>query len=253
MAKHIIDYIRQPDALDAQSLTHLRALVDKYPYYHAARILLLKTLYEMHDTAFDKELREAAIYLPSRKTLFMLFEAKNIKPENPTRKPSVAQIAAEAAEAEKGDLTEQLIGDFLRTMPEEQKRPAPKVVDATVDYMAYLLQSGSLKEETTASETENTNDDPIEIFLNENHGVIEIADVPDEELKQLQPKDSNNDSSESRFTEQLAHIYIKQGKFEKAKEIILRISSNNSKKNRYFADQIRFLDKLIINERNKKQ
>ena len=53
------------------------------------------------------------------------------------------------------------------------------------------------------------------------------------------------------FTETLAKIYIRQGKYEKALEIIRRLNLNFPKKNVYFADQIRFLEKLIINNKNK--
>ena len=53
------------------------------------------------------------------------------------------------------------------------------------------------------------------------------------------------------FTEALARIYIKQGKYDRAIEIIRRLSLKYPKKNRYFADQIRFLEKLIINNNNK--
>ena len=52
---------------------------------------------------------------------------------------------------------------------------------------------------------------------------------------------------ESFYTESLAHIYIKQRKYERALEIIKCISLKNPEKNIYFADQIRFLEKLIIN------
>lgn len=48
----------------------------------------------------------------------------------------------------------------------------------------------------------------------------------------------------------MARIYIKQGKYDKAIEIIRRISLKYPKKNRYFADQIRFLEKLIINQQS---
>lgn len=56
---------------------------------------------------------------------------------------------------------------------------------------------------------------------------------------------------EGLFTETLARIYIKQGRYDKALRIIKTISLNYPEKNLYFADQIRFLEKLIINDKNK--
>ena len=56
---------------------------------------------------------------------------------------------------------------------------------------------------------------------------------------------------EEYFTETLARIYIKQGHYEKALGIIGRLSERYPKKNAYFADQIRFLEKLIINSNTK--
>jgi len=54
------------------------------------------------------------------------------------------------------------------------------------------------------------------------------------------------------LTETLAKIYMKQQKYEQALAIIKRLSLNFPKKSAYFADQIRFLEYLIINEKNKK-
>ena len=59
------------------------------------------------------------------------------------------------------------------------------------------------------------------------------------------------DVEEEYFTETLARIYIKQGRYQKALDIIGRLSERYPKKNAYFADQIRFLEKLIINSNNK--
>ena len=52
---------------------------------------------------------------------------------------------------------------------------------------------------------------------------------------------------ESYFTETLAKIYIKQRKYSRALEIIRSLYLQFPEKNAYFADQIRFLEKLIIN------
>lgn len=52
------------------------------------------------------------------------------------------------------------------------------------------------------------------------------------------------------LSESLAKIFIKQGRFERAYEIISNINLNYPEKSRYFADQLRFLEKLIINQRH---
>ena len=50
------------------------------------------------------------------------------------------------------------------------------------------------------------------------------------------------------LSESLAKIYIKQRKYSKALEIIKTISLKFPEKSIYFADQIRFLQKLIKTE-----
>lgn len=53
------------------------------------------------------------------------------------------------------------------------------------------------------------------------------------------------------LTESLARIFIKKGNYKKGLEIITELNLKNPKKSIYFADQIRFLKKLIINESKK--
>ena len=73
------------------------------------------------------------------------------------------------------------------------------------------------------------------------------------EPMQTEELDSDSNSSPSHasagrepsLSESLARIMIKNGNYQKALEIITEISSNNPKKSVYFADQIRFLKKLI--------
>ena len=75
---------------------------------------------------------------------------------------------------------------------------------------------------------------------------VESNEDGDENL--VSPIEGMDDSC---FTETLAKIYIKQHRYEKALEIIKKLSLNYPKKNAYFADQIRFLEKLIINAKSK--
>ena len=242
MGKQVIDYIRQPESLDTQSLEHLRTVVEKYPYYHAARILLLRMLYQMHDPTFDEQLRRAAIYVPSRKTLFQMFQAPSLTPESPSKRTS------RAGETEEGGSTRTaaLIDSFLDTLPTQQHN-APRIVDATVDYMAYLMQ---METGTTASASPRmVGQDYIDDFLIKNEGRFDLEDLPAGETPHT-AQEPQTDLGNGVLTEAMARIYIKQGKYDKAIEIIQRISLKYPKKNRYFADQIRFLEKLIINQQS---
>ena len=60
---------------------------------------------------------------------------------------------------------------------------------------------------------------------------------------------TQNDSS--LLSESLAKVYIARGKYLKALEIIESINLNFPEKSIYFADQIRFLRKLVLNETTK--
>jgi len=51
---------------------------------------------------------------------------------------------------------------------------------------------------------------------------------------------------DSSLSESLAKIYIRQGKYDKAYEILSRLNLNIPGKSVYFADQLRFLQKLIF-------
>ena len=56
-----------------------------------------------------------------------------------------------------------------------------------------------------------------------------------------------NQLDDSMLSESLAKMYIAQHKYSQALEIIKRLSLNYPEKSIYFADQIRFLTKLVLN------
>ena len=134
---------------------------------------------------------------------------------------------------------------------EKKQKRKPTPADAAIDYVSYLL-------ETEGEEDKNKEEDKpqlrgqnlIDDFINNEGGKIQLKDEP-EYLPHLDSLDDDKkEMDEGYFTETLAKIYIKQGRYSKALEIIQRLNLNYPKKNAYFADQIRFLKKLIINNKN---
>lgn len=245
--------IKHPEMLDRDTLYELRSTLALHPYHQTARLLMLHNLYLLHDATFDEELRKAALYITDRKVIFNMIEAAHYR-------LTVRNGNTERNVNDNGSRTVALIDTFLDSIPDDEEQKAdkkrkPTPADAAVDYVAYLLASQDYEEGTKAETPQMKGQDLIDNFLEQEQGRIMLAELPataaDSEVnadddEQKEPEDSD----EEYFTETLARIYIKQGRYQKALDIIGRLNDKFPQKNAYFADQMRFLEKLIINNSN---
>ena len=111
----------------------------------------------------------------------------------------------------------------------------------------YFSVSVEIEETTTSDQISSINSFLDAIENGEFKNFSEECIDEGEEIDNLEEEEYNKPLEEEFLTESLAHIYIKQRKYQRALEIIKCISLKNPEKNIYFADQIRFLEKLIIN------
>ena len=260
--------IQHPEEMNRETLYDLRALLALYPYYQTARLLMLQNLYLLHDPSFDEELRRAAIYISDRKVIFQMVEAAHyqLKSQNSNRH--------EAVEGKpKSDRTSSLIDHFLHSIPteaeerekepEEKRKPTP--ADAAVDYVAYLMETETETEHEQPSRTIALIDDFIEeggfkLHKDKEEEYQESEVMEKKEEKEEKKETAEADSSEAQaasenggiFTETLARIYIKQGKYERAYQIIDRLYKQHPQKSAFYIDQLRFLEKLMLNEKKRK-
>ncbi len=251
---NLTELIHHPERMNKETLYDLRSLLALHPYYQTARMLMLQNLYLLHDSTFDEELRKAAIYITDRKVIFNLVEAAHYKIRQDKQKQH------RESSNEDRDRTFTLIDDFLESIPSDDhgdnKKRQPTTADATIDYVSYLLQTEN-KEDKTAQETPQLRGQSlIDDFIENEDGKIHLEEESREDEiapEQYVPNDyEGSEEQEEYFTETLARIYIKQQRYDKALEIIKRLNLVYPKKNRYFADQIRFLEKLILNNNYKK-
>lgn len=77
-------------------------------------------------------------------------------------------------------------------------------------------------------------------------------DIDEDSYNEEDPSTEKELDDDFFFTQTLANIYIKQKKYQRAYEIIKRLSLNYPEKNTYFADQLSFLEKIIENLNHKK-
>ena len=243
--------INHPERLNRETLYELRNIVARYPYFQTARLLLLNNMYLFHEPDFGAELRRSVLYVLDRRVLCRLIEGY---------KDTVEPDEVVMAEEPGVDRTLSLIDAFLDTLPEEEHSAAPLLaVDAAGDYVARYLTD---KEPVTQG---SDNLHLIDRFLIEHADEVVVSEtVPtarsetkettgdvEKALAAMATEQEEELLDESYFTETLAKIYIKQHKYSRALEIIRSLYLQFPEKNAYFADQIRFLEKLIINNNSK--
>ena len=251
--ERITELIQHPEHMDRDTLYELRSLCALYPYYQTVRLLMLQNLYLLHDPTFDEELRRAAIYITDRRVLFNMIEASHYQLKPQTSR----QQNASAATAQTGSRTMSLINTFLDSIPKEEedtttKKRKPTPADAAIDYVAYLLDTEE-ESEPVQEVPEMPGQQLIDTFINSDKPKFVLSEAPATGSLSVEIDEIASEGvGEEYFTETLARIYIKQGRYSKALEIIQRLSLQFPKKNAYFADQIRFLEKLIINNNKNK-
>ncbi len=246
----IIQLINDPSSLNEDSEKQLKALLEDYPYFQAARLLYLLNLYVGKDSEFNSELKKTACYAVDRKKLYFLVNGEQFAPIQMHR----------LEKTEKNlqlDSSFDLIDFFLNEkMPDKAEIPDEKPVVISgnksgelisSDYMSFLL-SDNVKYnvlDTVPMQHQET----IDEFLRkdaEEPVKIQLKDVEEQPVEKDRP-DLDTVEEGDFFSETLAKIYIRQKKYVKALEIIRKLHLLYPEKNIYFADQIRFLEKLIIN------
>lgn len=230
----------------------LQELIDLYPYSQSIRLLYLNSLLFNQPETFNKELKKSAIYISDRKVLFNLLERVDKK----LVEVEEGGIGSVRTESKEDDRTLDVIDTFLSSIPEDNVDYAN--LEVSSDYMGYLFEDGEEKSDDKHIPLEGQQliDDFLNTDANSKKKSLDYQkdnSIVDSYCIDIEKENSeeDNDLEDSFFTETLAKIYIKQKRYSKALEILKKLSLKYPKKNTYFADQIRFLEKLIINAKSK--
>ena len=253
-------WIQHPETLNRDTLYELRNQLARYPYFQSLRLLYLKNLYILHDINFGAELRKAVLYIADRRKLFHLIEGERFAVETRKKDLPLTEVLEDEPTV---DRTLALIDAFLSTAPEEVTSQTS--FDYSMDYTSYLLEETPVADEPAEAMPKLKGHELIDNFIekSESDAVVYLKPLREEELTMTASSTETNETGrttetnteeeedDSCFTETLAKIYVKQQRYSKALEIIKKLSLKYPKKNAYFADQIRFLEKLIINANSK--
>ena len=124
-----------------------------------------------------------------------------------------------------------------------------------MDYVSAYLETPSATAESSADKAiRSKTEQLLDAFLSVEYSRPDFAPAADDGQDTIDGEADEMESEQledSYFTETLARIYLKQRRYGKALEIIRSLYLNFPNKSIYFADQIRYLEKLVrINQKS---
>lgn len=165
--------------------------------------------------------------------------------------------------------TNAAIDDFLNTYghqsPEEDELLERLIFNPIPDYAQQLAREeetsgGPLPDASpSATASPSSQDALIDRFLQSYPASADpsqsssLSPAPSPAPPRPAAQKGSTPPPDSLLSESLAKIYIKTHRYAQAYEILNGLSLRFPEKSRYFADQLRFLQKLILNERRKQQ
>ena len=222
---------------------------EEYPYFGALTLLRLRHSPEAGADEVEALRRRLALQLPGRRA--MAFAAYG---------DEWARFYPEA-EAPALQDTVDVIDTFLSTYgscsPEEEALLERMIFNPTPDYAEMLARQEQESLPDADEAPADSQDALINAFIRDRHPAAHTPTLmpaaeeitPAEDAPERAPIPRPEHGDDSLLSESLAKIFIKQGRYERAYEIISGLNLKFPKKSAYFADQLRFLQKLIINRR----
>ena len=255
-SEELYEWMADPSLMTKSSLQELRQMMNDYPFFHAVRMLYLKNLAVLRDVCLEKELKKMSVYIPDRRQLYALIheqplvESKNKQPKHASNgkdsTEAVIDIVENALPVNESDEK-----DFVTTLIPKPVSP----VMATSDYVNWLSQNADDLPITDDGSNQLQHQHLIDSFMAIEGGQLakrlsntvekKVSKQPIEEEIPVSETTEKSLIDDSYFTETLARVYMSQKRYDKALEIIQVLSLKYPKKNRYFADQIRYLEKII--------
>jgi len=255
----------------------VEALSERYPYFTIPAAELLKNQAHELDADLKKRLTtRVALSATNPTDLYMLLEPDNgshahFYPDTTPKRPTTENAI------------ERFFDNFATTSPEEEELLNRLIFNPTPDY-AQILAAEDTADLISDSAEPGSDDDRINRFILANReeiGQITLdaptIDEPNAEPRSEKPAEpkvefavdeqtkteetpvaaetqaptETKGVNDSLLSESLARIFIRQRQYEHAYEIIEQLNLNFPEKSVYFADQLRFLRKLINYEKLK--
>ncbi len=236
-------------------LQWIEQLYEKYPYFSLPASLMLKQGKELSADEKSKYMSRLALNASDRDALALLINDKDgnwthFYPQVPKHEAVTTEKAIDTfldtygnSNPKENALLERLIfnptPDYAQLLAEEEGHSVPQGGELEGDSQDALINAFIVKSREQQGHYPAINEELA----------LDTKNTQEEQHDQSPVSAPESSADDSMLSESLAKIYIKQHKYSKAYEIIRNLSLNFPEKSIYFADQLRFLQKLMINQR----
>lgn len=249
--------------VSAPSREEVATLAAAYPYTTIPAAIRLKRATDIDDAERRQLVLRVAAGAPGRDALFRLLDPdgdilEGFMPAEEPRRPTATT-------------TEDAIDTFLSTYgnpsPREQALLEKLIFNPVPDDYAALLEReeaegmapAEAESEAAAPPAASEQDRLLDAFLAGAGQQDKAAPAPQPapqgaptpHRQPAAPPTVATPAPDESLSMSLAQVYIRRGRYDKAYDIIHALSLGDSKKSVYFADQLRFLQKLMLVERAK--
>ena len=254
--------IFNPNTVQAAHETDLKDIVDFYPYFSHAKVLYLKSLQLSGNLLFESYIASTSLYASDRESLFFYLHPEKKLSKTPSdyqREERFTGSYFDLLEMTEGAGGEQPIS--LKKIAEQLRASRMSLED---EQKLEVAQKSEVKKSAEEPKVEQREKDTYEEKVGLVGDVDSGAEVSSSEKikkEKIEPEKVEISVSEKPYIpvpdyfkaedplekmslEEKSKWYIQQKKYPEAIKILKQLYLINPKKSIYFADQIRFLEKI---------
>lgn len=264
--QQLLHMMANPSSISEETLEELQDVVTEYPYFQLAHTFIAKAKHDAQAPDAITSLNHAAVYAPSRRLLRQIFydnlcieeEKENAGNDNSVyqeleenlsnlRSNRAQNLQKEQEEEAEDNSKKKLTSEKEESSispSEKEEPPSPEKRKESTGNEPYLLDYLKDVEHPIQSDRLGINQkrqmELIEKFMTSERDVTIRWRTQEEQPVDLSEK--NPDAAAGNFaTENMAGIYVKQGKKDKAIQIYEQLSLKYPQKKTYFAEKIESL------------
>lgn len=215
-----INHLEEPNKLGASQIEDIQSLVQDYPYFQSAHLLLTKAFHQSENFNFENQLRKTAAYAANRKVLHELLFSESIQEEpdqniieepNPTE--TTEDIVPEASETEE-ELNSNTIEESvpenkeIKSEEPEEIKENEETVESDITEKKKETESNELEQQILTSAINSSILLEVSDEIDLNDFPVSTAKATEQEVEVVEPyKEQQFDESESHsFSGWLSHF-----------------------------------------------